>query len=671
MVAATTTTSQAPSDNQAYVRPLPYLVPRSIIQKAAHFSEAYWKLDSDSIVFKLLDALCGDSGAGNNKKALFLSRLQSSLDSTYFQDLDSFYFGVLGFPRHLSESYDYNPYSSALTVDQWIEVVLKDAKYRSRCLDLMAALDHGSSPFGMRMGCKAVLGVDCDVFELWKYIDSPEYRSGLKTNGVSGFASTPHATAWNLTTGFSINAKIRTDSLSSGAIRTITSKWNATGDQRSWSFRITATGFLEVANSTAGTATVTTTSTIALPSTLQSRDVWVSCSFNPDNGANRVASFRYSTDDGVNWTTLGSTVTTTSTSIFTSSAVVAVGSESDGSTNVFAGWIYKVNTYSDTAWTTLVSNVDFTAQSSGTTSFTGGAGFVWTITAPATMTPNYAFGRTGSNLRTEVLITPHKVITRQEHRNLSLVLERLKPREAVITIAAGLQVNLPVTFKVVSADSSYFETDIQVTGASGISDAAAKNYYSTITSAQPSSDSTIYYLQDGVQTPARTPAFLRRQESYETYDFSAESISSIDSIEYESVTDITADPSTRTLEGEHLVQNAYEIRFGPWTDFDLADSPDNFPGGKYGQSPLAAPPLNQDGSPYEFRYASQAAYVAEQTELIVAAGGEANATQYRLRLAPASVSAKVSDPFDALSQNVGVVVTSSWFEGRVQTLGAS
>jgi hypothetical protein len=280
------------------------------------------------------------------------------------------------------------------------------------------------------------------------------------------------------------------------------------------------------------------------------------------------------------------------------------------------------------------------------------------------MKPSYNYGRTGNNLRTEVLITPHKVITRQERRNLELVLDRLKPREAVLTIATGLQVNSPVSFNLVSADSSYFETDIQVTGASGISDAAAKNYFSTITSANPSSDSTIFYLQDGVQTAARTPAFATGQESYETYDFSQESISTIDSIEYESVTDITADPLTRTVEGEHLVQNSYDIRFGPWTEFDLADSPDNFPGGKYGQSPLVAPAVNQDGTPYQYRYASQSAYVVEQTAIIVAAGGEANATQYRVRLAQASVSAKVSDPFDSLSQNVGVTVLSSWYESR-------
>lgn len=662
MVTAITTTNQAASDNQAYVRPLPYLVPRSIIQKAAHFSESYWKLDADSIVFKLLDALCGDAGAGNNKKALFVARLQSSLDSTYFQDLDAFYFGVLGFPRHLSESYDFDPYHNALTADQWIEVLIKDSKYRSRCLDLMSAINHGGSPFGMRMGCKAVLGVDCDVFELWKYIDSPIYRSGLRINST-GLATTPSASGFNLTTGFSVKVKIRSDLFVSGATMILAGKYTPTGNQRSWSLAINSTGFPEILSSNDGTTVVTTVSSAVLPSTLQGRDFWLRASFNPNNGSNRVATFSYSVDNST-WTTLGTaTVTGTTTTINTSTSVIAVGSAGDGSFP-FNGWTYDATIYSDLAWTTVVSAPSFTSNTSGSTSFTDAQGFVWTLTAPAKMIPNYSFGRTGNNLRTEVLITPHKTITRQERRNLELVLERLKPREAVLTINAGLQVNLVVGLNLVSADSSYFETDIQVTGASGISNAAAKNFYSQITSANPSSDQTIYYLQDGVQTPAQTPAFATGQESYENYAFSQESISTIDSIEYESVTDITADPSTRTIEGEHLVQNSFDIRFGPWTNFSLADSPDNFPGGKYGQSPLTAPALNQDGTPYQFRYASQSAYVAEQTAIIVAAGGEANSTQYRLRLAQASVSAKVSDPFDSLSQNVGVTVLSSWFESR-------
>jgi hypothetical protein len=637
------------------------LVPRSIIQKAAHFSESYWKLDADSIVYKILDALCRDAGAGNNKKALFISRLQTSLDSTYFQDLDSFYFGVLGFPRHLSESYNFNPSSNALTIDQWIEVQVKDAKYRARCLDLMSALNHGGSPFGIRMACKAVLAADCDIFELWKYIDSPAYRSGLNGNG-GGIASTPHATTFNLTSGFSLNVKIRCDLLSTGAVQVLFSKWNPTGNQRSWAFRINATGFPEIVSSNDGTTVVTTTATAALPTTLQGQDFWVSASFNPTNGSNRIGIFRYSLD-GTTFTTLGSTVSSTITSIFTSTSIVAAAAQADAALP-FNGWIYRVNLYSDVAWTTLVDSVNFTSNSSGATSFTDTSGFVWTIVAPATMIPNYAFGRTGTNLRTEVLITPHRTITRQERRNLELVLDRLKPREAVLTIATGLQVNLPVGLQFVSADSSYFETNIKVTGASGISNAASSNFFSQATSSAPSSDQTIYYLQDGVQTPARTPAFATGQESYENYDFSSENISTIDSIDYESVTDITADPLTRTIEGEHLVQNAYDIRFGPWTNFDLADSPDNFPGGKYGQSPLVAPPLNQDGSTYHFRYVSQAAYVAEQTAIILAAGGEANSTQYRVQLAQASVSAKVSDPFDSLSQNVGVTVLSSWYESR-------
>ncbi|HEY6020542.1 MAG TPA: hypothetical protein VIY48_11835 [Candidatus Paceibacterota bacterium] len=663
MVASIATTTNAPSDNQTYVRPLPYLVPRSIIQKAAHFSEAYWKLDSDSIVFKLLDSLCGDAGAGNNKKSLFISRLEACLDSTYFQDLDAFYFGVLGFPRHLSESYDYNPYSNALTTQQWIEVQLKDAKYRSRCLDLMAAFNHGTSPFGIRMGCKSVLGVDCDIFEIWKYLDANAYKSGLNLNG--GTASTPSSVALNITGDLDIRADIRLVDYTSGSIQTLIGKWNVTGDQRSYRLYVSATGFLvfEWSSSGAVGTVLTKTSTIAIP-VVDTNRISVRATIDVDNGAaGNTVTFYTSTSVSGTWTALGTAVTTAGvTSIFSGSANLIAGAQQGGAEPA-VGIICAAQVRNGIAGT-IVANPDFTSQPSGTTSFSDSVPITWTVNAPATMISNYAVGRTGSNLRTEVLITPHKVITRQERRNLMLVLNRIKPREAVLTIAAGLEVNIAIGLNLVSADSSYFETDILVTGASGISNAGSNNYYSQITASDSSTDQSVYYLADGVQTGARTLAFTRGQESYENYDFSSESISTIDSIEYSSISNIALPPSSRTIEGEHLIQNAYDIRFGPWTDFDLADSPDNFPGGKYGQSPFTPPALNQDGTPYQFRYASQAAYVAEQTNIIVAAGGEANATQYRLRLAQASVSAAVSDPFNCLSQNVGVSVISSWYESR-------
>lgn len=665
MVSSNITTISAPSDNQAYVRPLPYLVPRSIIQKASHFSESYWKLDSDSIVFKILDALCGDAGAGNNKKSLFISRLQASLDSTYFQDLDSFYFGVLGFPRHLSESYDFNPYSNALTVQQWIEVQLKDAKYRARCLDLMSAFDHGTSPFGIRMGCKSVLGVDCDVFEIWKYLDSFGYQSGLHVDG--GTASTPTAAALNIVGDLDIRAEVRLTDYTSGAVQTVVGKWNTTGNQRSYRLNVSATGFLvfEWSSSGASGTVLTKTSTLAIPVNADGDKIGLRATIDVDNGASGNTVTFYTSTTGINgtWVALGTAVITgTVTSIFSSSANLIVGAQQGGA-EPMEGIVYTAQVRNSIGGT-VVANPDFTANTSGTTSFSDSVPIVWTVNSPASVVSNYAVGRTGSNLRTEVLITPHKVITQQEKRNLMLVLDRIKPREAVLTIAAGLEVNIPLTMNLVSADSSYFETDIQVIGASGISNAASGNYFSQITSSAFSNDQTIYYLDDGVQTAARTLAFSRGQESYENYDFSSESISTIDSIEYESISDITQPPATRTTEGEHLVQNSYDIRFGPWMPFDMADSPDNFPGGKYGQSPLTAPPLNQDGTPYEFRYASQAAYVAQQTAIILAAGGEANATHFRTRLAQASVSAIVSDPFDCLSQNIGVLVQSSWYESR-------
>ena len=275
---------------------------------------------------------------------------------------------MLGFPRHLSESYDFSPTNNALTIDQWIEVKVKDAKYRARCLDLMSTLNHGGSPFGIRMGCKAVLGVDCDVFELWKYIDSPTYRSGLRTNGT-GTATTPHATAFNLSTGFSVIVKLRSDLFSSGNIMLLVGKWNPTGNQRSWTLRINSTGFPEIATSVTGSSTVSLfTSSAVLPTTLQGRDFYLRASFTPNNGSNSVATYGYSLD-GVTWTTLGTTITFSTTTFFTSTSAVAVGSAVDG-TFSFNGNIYNASIYSDLLWTTLVSAPNFTNNTSGAISFT-------------------------------------------------------------------------------------------------------------------------------------------------------------------------------------------------------------------------------------------------------------------------------------------------------------
>lgn len=70
-----------------------------------------------------------------------------------------------------------------------------------------------------------------------------------------------------------------------------------------------------------------------------------------------------------------------------------------------------------------------------------------------------------------------------------------------------------------------------------------------------------------------------------------------------------------------------------WIDYELADSPDNYPGGKYGVTPTTLPALNADGSPYDFAWPSQQAYVLHRIEEIRDLGGIADTDHYKLPIA--------------------------------------
>ena len=69
--------------------------------------------------------------------------------------------------------------------------------------------------------------------------------------------------------------------------------------------------------------------------------------------------------------------------------------------------------------------------------------------------------------------------------------------------------------------------------------------------------------------------------------------------------------------------------WGPWQSYGRADSPDNYPGGKYGRTPSHTPALEANGTGYGFEWVSQSDYVSYVQASVIAAGGEANGSQYR------------------------------------------
>lgn len=440
----------APSQQDVSANSFPLMPPRSNEARLLHFDETAWKIDSNSVVYKLVDALCGDAGAGDLKKASFLKRLSTTLENIYFSDLD-YIFGGMGFlSRATEESYPYDPANDMLTAAQWDEVRVKDAWYRARIRDFFVAAGMGGTPQGIRMATIAATSADCDIYEVWRYLDN-----------------------------FGIRA---------------------------------------------------------------------------------------------------------------------------------------------------------------------------------------ALGRSPVSTRTEFVVKPHKAtLTEKEKRLLLQMLNRIAPADTVVTVnTVGLAVHTPVRVKTAAADSSYFEVQKVVTGSPVLADLPAPELLAI--DLRPSEQ----WLLSGDPTTAPYAAFNITQEYGYYYLASGGARSVIDSVQYGTLSP-SLDPNSGAIKTEPNFESYQVIeQFTPWTDYAVADSPDNYPGGKFGRTPNAAPAINPDGSPYTFQYASQKAYVDTVKASVLAAGGQADDLRYRLPIIASSTTKRVFTPDLAVAWNPPIkdsTVTKSWTSG--------
>lgn len=152
--------------------PMPLIPLSSTLSKLDHFDSTVFKIDETTHLYKLVDALCGDVGAGSLKKELLNARLLKQIDTIQFGALDRLFSGSFNLPRLSSESYQYNPEVDMLDSEQWDEVYVKDAWYRARAKDFFTACSLGGTPDGIRMAVHAAIGTDCDLYEVWRYRDT-------------------------------------------------------------------------------------------------------------------------------------------------------------------------------------------------------------------------------------------------------------------------------------------------------------------------------------------------------------------------------------------------------------------------------------------------------------------------------------------------------------------
>lgn len=453
--------------------------PKSTELRLAHFDEKVYSIDSNSVLFKFVDALCGDAGAGSLKKQIFLQRLSGALDNIYGSDLDYVFGNVRFLSRADSEAYVYDPMKQQLTSKQWDEIASKDAQYRSRIREYFAACGKGGSPEALRLAVHAAISSDCQVMESWRYIDN-----------------------------FGISEPV-------------------------------------------GRA------------------------------------------EGVSY----------------------------AATDLYTG-----------------HRVLFDNPSAANSFISGKTG--WQVQE--------------CKARSEVTVVPYKgELSPRENRLLLQMLSRIRSVDTVLTIDPnGLSVHSPVTVRAITADSTYYQIEKEVTGAPILDELPPPELLAI------DLDPTESWMKPRSRELAPYAHFNITQEYGYFYLVSGGKSSPIDEVTYGILQE----------DGKVKQEAAFEWyeqteQYGPWTEYDKADSPDNYPGGKLGLTPTKVPALNPDRSPYQFTYTSQQEYVETRKSEVIRLGGEANDLRYRLPIQKTNTSKRTYTPDLAIAYTAPVresTVTSSW-----------
>lgn len=167
----------------------------------------------------------------------------------------------------------------------------------------------------------------------------------------------------------------------------ILGKWNSVGNQRSYDMFVSNTGYIFIAWSADGTTVLIKGSTVPLPYPVVGKKA-IRATLDVNNGAaGNTCTFYYSSDGTLSgtWIQLGDPVVTAGvTSIFNSTAVAQVGGNgvdlSRGPCEVQKAEIRNG------IGGTVVASPDFTAQTSGVSSFADAQGNTWTVTTGAEIT---------------------------------------------------------------------------------------------------------------------------------------------------------------------------------------------------------------------------------------------------------------------------------------------
>lgn len=209
----------------------------------------------------------------------------------------------------------------------------------------------------------------------------------LFLSGASGnYASTPDAAGLDIVGDIDLRVRVAMDDWTPAAESTLIAKYTATGNQRSYALAVTATGALIFRWSEDGTAEKSETSS-AVNTFTNGSTHWVRATLDVDNGAADAAVNFYTSEDGSTWTALGAQqLNGATTSIFASTAVLELGSQTAGTVNLLAGKIFRAQVLSGIGGTSVAAPI------ASTTSITDATPLTWTVQGTAYLSSHTVHG---------------------------------------------------------------------------------------------------------------------------------------------------------------------------------------------------------------------------------------------------------------------------------------
>lgn len=185
----------------------------------------------------------------------------------------------------------------------------------------------------------------------------------MNGNGTSQGVSTPSSAALNLSSSFTLDAKILpgvNGSWNTSGTTTIINKLN-TGLTAGYNLRIVTGGTLELfVNNSAANSTVSTSTVFA-----NGQEGWIRAVFDDVNNL----AFFYTSPDGVTWTQLGTSRPLAQAGVAASGTDLYIGQRFTSNDN-YTGRVYQVRIYSDATQSTLAYHANFETKTLGADTFT-------------------------------------------------------------------------------------------------------------------------------------------------------------------------------------------------------------------------------------------------------------------------------------------------------------